>query len=176
MRTFVTHLCAYLACQAIATASFASENFDFNALLKPDKETFYCVSIGGLRVQDFNENLPLAAREITEEVHRWQGDGSGFKLTLFNRDPLAEMEVKMKKGNEVRQMKLDGLITFRNSSHINVVFDYNDSYERGIFDSKASPTTASVIVDENDDTFLRSILVKGPINFILLDGGKCNAM
>ena len=109
-------------------------------------------------------------REVNETIRRSQGDGSGFKLTLFPKNNLAEYDFKIS-GKDYRTI---GDITFQNTNFTNLIFDFNKSYQLGLFPTKTSPTLVSILLNHQDNSFFRSVISSGPIKTAILSGGKCN--
>ena len=142
-------------------------------LLASESEEYFCVTLGDLNVMDFNEKLPVEGRKITERVSRSQGDGSGFKLTLFQSKREARMDFKVRE----KDYRAQGKITFHNSSHTNLTFDYNESHRLGLFPHKPSPTLVTIILSRPENTFFRSHIISGG-GFKMggFSGGKCNKM
>jgi hypothetical protein len=138
-----------------------------------ESEQYFCVILGDLHVMDFNEKMPIEGRKIRERVSRSKGDGSGFKLTLFQNKREVEMDFKVLE----HDYKAHGEITFHNSSHTNVTFDYNESHRLGLFPHKPSSTLVTIILSRPENTFFRShIISDGSLKMGGFSGGKCNKM
>ena len=147
--------------------------FPLKGLLAAESEEYFCVTLGDLDVMDFNEKMPLEGRKFAERVSRSQGDGSGFKLTLFQSKREAQMDFKVLE----QDYRAHGKITFHNSSHTNLTFDYNESHRRGLFPHKVSPTLVTIILSRPENTFFQShIISHDGFKTGGFSGGKCNKM
>ena len=144
--------------------------FSCKAIQADARNQMFCVETGILEVYDFNENLPLEVRENVEMVGRDVGNFV-FKLTIVNNNDKAEMDFEIAK----YKVKLLGDVTFQNSNHINLHFDYKASYELGLVPFKPNNSIFSIVVNKQDFTYIRSSLI-ADIRSIAVSGGKCHQL
>ena len=177
MRNLAIVMWIYFASQAIATASFASEKFDFDALLRPPVQTFLCVPVGAMHHSDYDEKFSPAQQEVRDQVFvkHSSGDGTGFKLTLNNEQNTAVLKLR----GHSKEYVLNGIVTFQNVHVVNMAFDWLASKTAGFSGESYSQTTSFVLLRSSNEFFQSIITVDVHAKHgkeLLISGGKCNAL
>ena len=158
---------------------FTSEELDayLTAMLLARDQMFFCVSAGAMHYEEYDEKFSPAEQKIRDQVflRHLKGDGTGFILTLDNKQNIANIVLPVQSEDKV----LKGTITFQNAYVVNAAFDWVASGTLGFSGERYSQTTSLQLLRDSNE-FFQSILtvdVHGEsAKSFMISGGNCEVL